>query len=203
MSAPALVAPPVDEPRPSAPRDALVVANRPYVLKLARELVENVTIHVEIDDLIGWGHMGLVEAAERYDATRGVRFRTYAHHRIRGAMLDGLRKEYGTMNAGSAVEEHAVPSRRDGDVVCADSAYRQDDLVFIAEVRARLADALDTLSPLERAIVHHHYYNGQPVHLLSSSTNLSKSWLSRVHTRALSKIRASLLARASGPEAYL
>lgn len=190
-------------PAPPSPRDLLVVQFRPYVLKVARELAEAVNRHVEIDDLIGWGHMGLVQAAERYDDRRGVRFRTFAHHRIKGAMLDGLRKEFSASSASVMHDEASSNSGSELRVVCADASYRQDDLVFMEEVRAHLADALETLTPLERAIVHHHYYNGQPVHLLASSTRLSKSWLSRVHTRALSKIRARLLERVSGPEAFL
>ncbi|MCS6858104.1 MAG: sigma-70 family RNA polymerase sigma factor [Sandaracinaceae bacterium] len=46
----------------------------------------------ELDDLIGWGFQGLLEARQRYDPSRGVQFTTFAHYRIRGAILDGLRQ---------------------------------------------------------------------------------------------------------------
>lgn len=45
----------------------------------------------ETEDLVGYGVLGLIEAVERYDPSRGVRFETYAISRIRGAILDGLR----------------------------------------------------------------------------------------------------------------
>lgn len=48
--------------------------------------------HVSCDDLIGWGNVGLVDAARRFDPARS-NFRTFARHRIRGAILDGLRSE--------------------------------------------------------------------------------------------------------------
>lgn len=47
---------------------------------------------VELDDLIAYGQLGLIEAATKFDARRGLAFTTYAHHRIRGAILDGLER---------------------------------------------------------------------------------------------------------------
>jgi RNA polymerase sigma factor for flagellar operon FliA len=47
---------------------------------------------VELDDLVAYGQIGLLEAIAAFDATRSRKFTTYAWHRIRGAMLDGLGK---------------------------------------------------------------------------------------------------------------
>ncbi len=47
---------------------------------------------VELEDLIAYGQLGLVEAARTFDTTRGYAFTTFAHYRIRGAILDGLQK---------------------------------------------------------------------------------------------------------------
>lgn len=46
---------------------------------------------VEFDDLLGYGTLGLMDAVEKYDPSRGVKFETYALSRIRGAIIDGLR----------------------------------------------------------------------------------------------------------------
>jgi RNA polymerase sigma factor (sigma-70 family) len=191
------------EPETPSLRDMLAVKYRPYVLKIAREIAESVGFHVEIDDLVGWGHMGLIEAADRFDPARGVTFRTFAHRRIRGAMLDGMRKEFGLACAIAIVDEQTSGVARGVEVACVDAAYAQDDHVLWRERRECIESALETLTPLELAIVRHHYYHGQPVQLLVGSTRYSKSWLSRVHRRALSKMRDCLLARASGREAYL
>jgi RNA polymerase sigma factor (sigma-70 family) len=190
--------------RAVAARDRLAVTYRPYVLKLARDVAEAMAFHVEIDDLIGWGHMGLIEAAARYDPRRGVTFRTFAHRRIKGAMLDGIRREATLVTAVSSLEAAGsaalIPAP---SAVCADLAYAQDAHVMRHEIRVVLDRAMETLTPLERAIVHHHYYDGEPVQMLVGSTRFSKSWLSRVHARALAKLRDCLLARARGHEAYL
>lgn len=49
--------------------------------------------HIAFDDLVALGHTGLVEAASRYDASRGAAFSTYAWYRVQGAIIDGLRKQ--------------------------------------------------------------------------------------------------------------
>ena len=48
-------------------------------------------MHVELDDLIHAGVMGLFDAVEKFDAAKNVEFRSYAKHRIKGAILDSLR----------------------------------------------------------------------------------------------------------------
>jgi RNA polymerase sigma factor for flagellar operon FliA len=58
-------------------------------VKLARDLPAS----TDLDDLISTGFIGLMDAAEKFDPTRGVKFETYAEFRIRGAILDDLRKQ--------------------------------------------------------------------------------------------------------------
>jgi RNA polymerase sigma factor for flagellar operon FliA len=62
------------------------------VRSVAAAVAARLPDHVSCDDLIGWGNIGLVDAARRFDPTR-ANFRTFAKHRIRGAILDGLRSE--------------------------------------------------------------------------------------------------------------
>ncbi len=63
----------------------------PYIEKVARRLARRLPAHVEIDDLVSAGVIGLMEAADRYDPKRADRFEAFAEFRIRGAMLDDLR----------------------------------------------------------------------------------------------------------------
>lgn len=62
------------------------------VRRIAYHLVGRLPPSVEVSDLIQAGMLGLIEAASRYTGSRGARFETYAGIRIRGAMLDELRK---------------------------------------------------------------------------------------------------------------
>lgn len=61
------------------------------VEKVARRMARRLPTHVELDDLISTGMLGLLDAADRFDPARGERFEAFAEFRIRGAMLDGLR----------------------------------------------------------------------------------------------------------------
>jgi RNA polymerase sigma factor for flagellar operon FliA len=79
--------------RPNAREtEALVMRHAELVKRIAYHLAGRLPASVEVDDLIQAGMLGLLEAAANYSEGRGASFETYAGIRIRGAMLDGLRK---------------------------------------------------------------------------------------------------------------
>ncbi|MCR4399079.1 MAG: FliA/WhiG family RNA polymerase sigma factor [Firmicutes bacterium] len=77
--------------RDASTREKLVLRHAPLVKYVAGRLAMGLPAHIEVDDLISYGILGLLDAIEKYDPRRGVKFETYAIARIRGAMLDGLR----------------------------------------------------------------------------------------------------------------
>ena len=72
--------------------DVLVRKHADLVKRIAYHLAGRLPPQVEIADLMQAGMMGLLEAAQHYSSGRGASFETYAGIRIRGAMLDALRK---------------------------------------------------------------------------------------------------------------
>jgi RNA polymerase sigma factor for flagellar operon FliA len=80
------------EPVSQTDRDRLVLQNLPLVRAIAVRVYENLPVHVDLDDMIHAGIMGLFDAAVKYDGTKQVSFRAYAKHRIKGAILDSLRE---------------------------------------------------------------------------------------------------------------
>ena len=74
-----------------AEKNQLIEQHLTLVQAIAHKVKKTLTTSIEVDDLIGYGSKGLVEAAERFDARQGVAFSTFAYYRIRGAMYDGLR----------------------------------------------------------------------------------------------------------------
>lgn len=72
--------------------DDLVTRHAPLVKRIAYHLISRLPPSVQADDLIQAGMIGLLEAARNYDASQGASFETYAGIRIRGAMLDEIRK---------------------------------------------------------------------------------------------------------------
>jgi RNA polymerase sigma factor for flagellar operon FliA len=72
--------------------DALVREHAPLVKRIAYHLLSRLPPSVQVDDLIQAGMIGLLESAQNFDAGQGASFETYAGIRIRGAMLDELRR---------------------------------------------------------------------------------------------------------------
>ncbi len=72
-------------------RQKLLVEMLPIVKRIALQIREHLPAHVELDDLIGNGVVGLVDAVAKFDASKQVKLESYARHRIRGSILDGLR----------------------------------------------------------------------------------------------------------------
>ncbi|WP_100639451.1 RNA polymerase sigma factor FliA [Marinobacter salexigens] len=70
----------------------LIETHAPLVKKIALHLLARLPASVQLDDLMQAGMIGLLEAAQRYSATKGAAFETYAGIRIRGSMVDEIRK---------------------------------------------------------------------------------------------------------------
>jgi RNA polymerase sigma factor for flagellar operon FliA len=71
--------------------EAVVVEYSPMVKYVANRIALRLPPHIEVEDLISVGVMGLIDAIEKYDPARGAKFKTYAEFRVRGAILDELR----------------------------------------------------------------------------------------------------------------
>jgi len=72
-------------------RDRLLLEHLPTVRFLARRIHERLPQHVDLEDLVSAGVVGLIDAFEKFDHSKKVQFKSYAQFRIRGAILDSLR----------------------------------------------------------------------------------------------------------------
>jgi RNA polymerase sigma factor for flagellar operon FliA len=150
--------------------DVLVSRHAELVKRIAYHLAGRLPPSVEVDDLIQAGMIGLLEAASHYAADRGASFETYAGIRIRGAMIDALRKQdwaprsvhrkaREAMGAIRAIEGREGREARDAEIAAAmgvtieeyhrvlqDSLSCQlssiDDMSEAAEIADRAADPL-------------------------------------------------------------
>ena len=73
-------------------RDQIVLEHLPLVRAIAIRVHENLPVHVDLDDLVHAGVLGLFDAVDKYNAAKNVAFHAYAKHRIKGAILDSLRQ---------------------------------------------------------------------------------------------------------------
>lgn len=70
-----------------------VVATLPFVESLARRMAATMPHSIDVSDLVQDGVIGLMDAAHRFDDSRGIKFETFAERRVRGAMIDALRRD--------------------------------------------------------------------------------------------------------------
>jgi RNA polymerase sigma factor for flagellar operon FliA len=79
--------------QPAAAQTRRIVAGLPFVEALARRMAASMPNSIDIGDLVQDGVLGLIDAAHRFDEERGIKFETFAERRVRGAMIDALRRD--------------------------------------------------------------------------------------------------------------
>ena len=157
-----------------------IAAHEKMVHSLAHRLRRELSLSGELDDLIAFGFGGLLEAHHRFDPDRGVQFQTFAYHRVRGAMLDGVRKmahlprrAHERLQASSERVPTAAPAGFDrvfmqmsaglttGTVLQGRFAEESPEALLLKnESIASLLGALPRLSPRQRILVRGFYFEG-------------------------------------------
>ena len=208
----------------------------PFVRGIAKHTTAQLEIEGDLEDLVAAGFEGLLDARKRFDASRGVAFKSFAYYRVRGAVIDAVRQNaylprraYARLKAAEALDlegEQAAEQRgaaeaagavaRDPEqglraidgilgriaaAYCTAAGTESDDPpespnpehAFLARERHdRLRRALDALPEPERALLQGHYLQDRRFDEIAKDLGLSKSWASRLHTRALDKLRELL-----------
>ncbi len=80
---------------PSDPkvRDKIIIEYAPLIKYVAQKIAYRLPSHIQLDDLVSCGVIGLMDAIQKFDHARDNKFKTYAEFRIRGAILDELRAQ--------------------------------------------------------------------------------------------------------------
>ena len=231
-----------EQPLPQPPitdRDALIEQHRSYARALAVRVMRTLPVPVDLNDLVAYGEVGLVEAAERFDPRRGVAFPTFAHYRIKGAIHDGLREMgYYTRSAGVRVrwathandylqsaaddEQHSAQgssSTVDDEIASAQSlidalipvyllSLGSDAVPEVVDPKALSMEEIEErelvrivlgvlreLSEDEQRLVEALYFKHTSMTELAAQMGITKSWISRLHARAISHLRDLLRER--------
>ncbi|MCU7555035.1 RNA polymerase sigma factor FliA [Alteromonas sp. ASW11-19] len=144
-------------------KSQLVERHAPLVKRIAHHLMARLPASVIVDDLIQSGMIGLLEAARNFDGTKGASFETFAGIRIRGAMLDEIRKGDWTprsvhkngraiTEAISQVEGETGRDARDVDVAAKMNVSLQDYHQMLNEVSAGKIVGIEDLGVSEDVI---------------------------------------------------
>lgn len=192
----------------------------------------------ELEDLIAYGHAGLLEASRRFDALRGVPFRAFASFRIRGAILDGVRQlanlprrvherlrllECASRYSEGLLEDSASATPPPGQSPADIERRLQEHLAAMATAMAtgllaepatddeggatavapqlspeeasqrqqllrRVQQGIAELPVQEAILIRRHYLEGERFDAVAEELGLSKSWASRLHSRALERL---------------
>ncbi len=208
---------------------------------IARRVAREVGGSAELAELLSYGREGLLDAARRFDPARGVPFRGYASFRVRGAIIDGVRRSArlprraherlnGLLAAArtseGAYEDALAPAApgatpadaeralgehlaamatamavgllaqtgftEEGERVPVATADDPETALGRAELLAVVKAAIAELPPEEEALVRRHYLEGERFDHVAAELGLSKSWASRLHTRAIKRLSAKL-----------
>ena len=127
-------------------RNELVLRELPQVYYVAARIHERLPKHVDMDDLVQAGVIGLLDACRNYDADKDAQFSTFAKYRIRGAILDSLRK----LDWGSRT------LRRKGRAIAASAARLESQLgrhpleeEIAADLKMRVDELQSALAQLD------------------------------------------------------
>lgn len=166
-------------------RMTIIEHYQPLVLKEA-----NVYKSTKVDmmDCIQEGTIGLIEAVERYDSTKGVAFSLYAVHRIRGRILDYLRKEgkkgfilQEETEDGETWWEQLPAEGPSTEIVCEERMY--GDMVTLAMKQLPLA---------EQHVVEEVYYKDHSVASIADTLECSHSYIHRLRRKGLARLKGML-----------
>jgi RNA polymerase sigma factor for flagellar operon FliA len=201
-------------------RNEVVKQYGAYVRSLAAQVRRQFRMNLDMDDLVAFGNIGLLEASERYDPKFGNNFLTFAHYRIKGAIYDGLRKmgvlrgsdsqqaSYGggsnALMANVSDRGAASPSGGFEDAVAEaaenipDPGESAEDRMEKEELKSKIQAAMQLLPEKERQLVEAYYFHGKTLEEAGLVLGQSKSWSSRLHAKAVARLQEILSEEVSG-----
>ena len=169
----------------TAARTRIIEAYQPLVFKQAQPFKD----HTNIMDIIQEGTVGLIEAVESYDHTRGVAFSLFAVHRIKGRMLSFLRKE-GSVDV-ACLDDFGSESRTHAELLM-DSGASVIERVENREAVGRLMEAVDRLPERERQVLSQLYIESQEAKDVAQALNVSTSHIYRLQKSGIRRARGML-----------
>jgi RNA polymerase sigma factor for flagellar operon FliA len=190
-------------------RDELIKAHLDLVKSIAGDIrARPLGRGMELEDLVAYGAIGLVEAATRFE-DRGVPFSAFARRRIYGAIIDGIRTQHWFgrradrrlridrvghdwhVAIGAGHQAHNDVRRNGRPMVCPPTDT--------ADVNEQVAAALRGLPALERRVVELHHYQDKTITQAAKELRIGRPRASRLHARALVALRAAVEETTSRP----
>jgi RNA polymerase sigma factor for flagellar operon FliA len=215
-------------------REELIEKYKYYVYSIVKKVRATMPKTVDFEELVSYGMIGLMEAADRYDPRRGVSFTTFSYYRIRGAIFDGLRdmgilkrtsqgkwvqKEANLNDLTKTALDDSGPAnqtvndeiREVGKLVdklipayllslsdettpeIADSTELPSSLLEMEDLAGLVKNEVNKLTEKEQQLLINLYFKGISTTKLAKMMGISKSWVSRLHAKAIGNLRDKLI----------
>lgn len=166
--------------------------------------VRHVSQH--FDDVIADGFVGLVQAANAFDPSRGT-FRTFAFQRVRGAIQDGGRRmgPYSRRHHASLAQTLTERHQLHVDVGALSSVDDEtvpdpDDAIDRRRTLERTLRTVASLPERERQVLTSHYFSGRTIQETAAEIGLAEFTTCRLHTKAIRRLRSLLTGAAATTE---
>jgi RNA polymerase sigma factor for flagellar operon FliA len=173
----------------------LIIDALPLAANIASNISKRLPPYVDSRDVLQEGCLGLLDAAMRYDAAKGVPFGAYARRRISGAVLDGLRREDHLSRSARAqikaegAELSAQPVQLTDPDQLVGVLVSPHDHAAETERQRLVADAIETLPVRLRVVLRAHYYEGKFMREIGEEIGVGDGYVSHMHRRALELLR--------------
>ncbi len=178
--------------------DRLVTDHLPYTAAVTQDLLSrsNLRTIIPTDDAVAYGHVGLLEAASRFRPDNGASFATFSYSRIRGAVMDGVRRSLGEQRLLVVRDqESGEPDCNPRRVrLCKSTIASFDPTEHLdnRSLRAALLPAIRALSEVQRQVILLYYFEDLTLDRIADRLGLTKSYVARVHQRALPELARRL-----------
>lgn len=168
-------------------RRQIIESYQPLVYKIASRISVREDIFF---DLIQEGTVGLIEAVEHFDPLQSVRFSTYAQHRIRGRIIDFLKRH------GSSRDSLEIALREEEFNLLllrvADEQVNVEDEITVKIIGQQVNKAISRLNPKERKVISDLYLLDKEPTLSAKEMNISLSYYYKLQKKALQRLRGML-----------
>lgn len=212
-------------------RDTLIETYQSFVEKVARKQIKRLNLSIDLlDDLVAAGYLGLVEAADRFNANENNDFEGWAYIRIKGSIIDCLREQHlsrrayqysKALKAANNLENEDEREKTHNSIglkqvlnylangavafklSLSDMEERQisdsktntpERELEIKQNTKEIKRLIGVLKPKEKIVIEGYYLKDKSfADIARENSDLSKSWISRIHKRALKKLHAEFL----------
>ncbi|HPT86525.1 MAG TPA: sigma-70 family RNA polymerase sigma factor [Bacillota bacterium] len=168
-------------------RQKIIESYQPLVFKIASQITP---LEDLIFDLIQEGTVGLIEAVEHFDVTKAVKFSTYASHRIRGRMIDYLRRH----RSNQEYLELAIHQEEIQDILgfIADHSVNVEEEVTYKIIHQQVRLAISRLNPKEQKVICDLYLLDKEPAVSAQEMAISLSYYYKLQKKALQRLRGML-----------